>query len=332
MKKAISILLALLIVLSLCACGKTDDSSTAPADNEAVENENDNQTADNTVLALNQTYSIENFADLTLIKICTTDKLQAPSGGIYYQPTEEGNSYIDLIFEFTNTSATAINSNDIATLSGQGKSGTVYSSFTVAVESGSDISTYTSINPLEKVKLHCALSVPPSETDINVELKIKETKYTLSYALNTTISNAVEIKLNEKIEATDYADLTLKSVEYTDDILPSNTSGVYSHYPIDDANNTYLVAKFEVTNYQSAGKRCETFVSMTAEYMNKYKYTGSVMVEDSDGKGFSSYEDIEPLTTRTLVYKIEVPKTVSSNEVTLTITFNGNEYLFKYAA
>ena len=36
MKKAISILLALLIVLSLCACGKTDDSSTAPADNEAV--------------------------------------------------------------------------------------------------------------------------------------------------------------------------------------------------------------------------------------------------------------------------------------------------------
>lgn len=117
-------------------------------------------------------------------------------------------------------------------------------------------------------------------------------------------------------------------IEYTDDLLPSNTSGAYSHYDIDNSSNTYLVAKFDITNYMSSEKDCDTFIGIKALYLDKYTYTGFVVVEDDDGKGFSSYEDISPLSTRHFYYLIEVPKTVVENDVTLTISFNGKEYTY----
>ena len=63
--------------------------------------------------------------------------------------------------------------------------------------------------------------------------------------------------------------------------------------------------------------------------MNKYTYTGFIVVEDTDGKGFSTYEDIAPLTTRTAYYLIEVPNTVKDKSYELTIAFNTEEYTYK---
>ena len=47
---------------------------------------------------------------------------------------------------------------------------------------------------------------------------------------------------------------------------------------------------------------------MNLTYMDKYHYDGFVVVEDEDGRGFDTYEDITPLSTRHFYYLIEVPK------------------------
>ena len=52
------------------------------------------------------------------------------------------------------------------------------------------------------------------------------------------------------------------------------------------------------------------------------------VVEDEDQKGFDQYEDILPLSTRHFYCLIEVPKAVTENDVSITIIFNGQEYIY----
>jgi hypothetical protein len=146
--------------------------------------------------------------------------------------------------------------------------------------------------------------------------------------MGQTVSNATPISVGQTVEVADFATMVFNGTEYTDDLMPSNTSGYYTHYPIDDPANTYLIVKFDITNYQTAARDCDTFLGVKATYMDKYTYTGNVVVEDEDGEGFSAYEDIAPLTTRHFYYMIKVPKTVSSNPVSLTVSFNGQEYTY----
>ena len=335
MKKVIALALAITIIFSLCACGSTNTNSgtnnavdTNANANENV-NTNNNTNSNDIALALNTTYSIPDFADLTLTKIHTTDKIIAPGGSLYYS-ADDGYVYVDFVFEITNTSATAISSDEIVEIIATGTSGATFSSNRVIVEQGDDVSMYDSVNPLEKVKIHCALSVLPSESAINAALKFKNQTFTYEYTLNTVVSNALPFNPGEQLDLADFAKIVFKKVSYTEDILPSNTSSSYSHYQIDDANNTYLVAEFEVTNYQSTGKEPDKFVCATVEYMSKYKYTGSVVVEDDDKNGFSPYDNIQPLTSRRVICMIEVPKTVTSNEAVITLNINGAEYTCRF--
>ncbi len=332
MKKLMALMLAVTILFTLCACGSSNTSTgTNSADANANANANANATSSDITLELNTTYNIPDFADLTLLKIHTTDKLTAPAGSIYYN-CEDGYVYVDFVFEMTNKSATAISSSDLMTMVATGSSGTAYSSAKVAVERGSDISMYENINPLEKVKIHCVVSVLPSEAAVNAALTFKDQTFTKEYTLNTTIRNELAFNPGEQLDLPDLAKIVFKSVSYTDDVLPSDTSSGYSHYEVEDTNNTFLVADFEITNYQSSGKEGETFVYAEVEYMNKYKYSGTVITEDDDKDGFSPYDDIQPLTTRRVVCKIEVPKTVTSNEAVITLYINGAEYVCRYTA
>lgn len=140
----------------------------------------------------------------------------------------------------------------------------------------------------------------------------------------------MELQVGSVLESDDFAKIIFNGIEYTQDVLPSNTSGSYRHYEIDNKDNTYLVVKMDITNYQDTSKRCDTFVGVKAEYMDKYTYTGFVVVQDSDEKGFSAYESISPLSEREFYYLIEVPKSVIENELEVKISFDGKEYSYYY--
>ncbi len=323
-KKLFVIVLCLCMIMALAACGGNGGEGGS-------ENGTAKEEAKGTPLVVATKNSVENYADFTLFKIETAKKVTASvGGGIYYENKNSGETYVDMILDITNTSAAAIQSGDIVSVSAKSAAGTEYLCNLYAVETNNAtyLSQYESISPLTTVRLHCAVSVPETETALTVKLAVNGSEYTYDYKVNEIVNSAKEIKAGDTVDEADFATMVFKGIEYTDDLLPSNTSGSYRHYEADNSANTYLVVKFDITNYASNEKECDTFAGVKATYMDKYTYTGFVVVEDEDGKGFSSYESISPLVTRHFYYLIEVPKTVAENEVELTISFNGNEYIF----
>lgn len=325
-KKALIIVLCLCLVAALAACAGNKEQETGTTASTTQKQEEAGSE-----LSLSVENTVENYADFSLFKITTGKKVTASmDGGIYYENKNAGETYVDVVLDLTNTSANAIESESIVALSAVNSAGVEYKCNLYAVETdnSTSLSQYESIAPLSKVRIHCAVSVPENETDLTLNLAVNGKIFSCAYNVGEAVSNVKVIKAGEEIEEEDFAKMVFKGIEYTSDLLPSNTNGAYSHYEVDNKENVYLVARFDITNYASSDKKCDTFAGVKATYMDKYTYTGFVVVEDEDEKGFSSYESVSPLMTRHFYYLIEVPKTVSSNPVTLTISFNGQEYAF----
>lgn len=330
-KKLLSVLFALIICISVCACDEYYDAFMGITEGEEDEQNPANNKKDPVTIELGKTYTVEDYIEFTLFKITTTKKVAASMGDdIHFENQNANESYVDIVLDIKNISTDPLSSNDLLTASAEDKNSNHFANTLYGIETNDSthISQYEQIASLSTARFHCALSLPDSSTELTVTLDINGDPFTLDYTFGEIVRNATALKEGDTVEVKDYATMTFGGIEYTDDLLPSNTSGAYSHYQIDDASNTYLVVKFDITNYQSIAKRESTFVGVTAQYMNKYSYTGFVVVEDSDQKGYSLYEDIEPLTTRKFCYLFEIPKTVIENEVALTIAFGGQEYTY----
>jgi len=356
MKKLISLLLVLVMCFALCSCSQDtntntnvgnnasssdndDDKKSSKKDNDKKKTDNNENSDDEDVeesnggeLVLGEVNHIEDYIDFTLFKISTTESI-APtvsSSSSYYENSGIGETYIDIIFDLTNIGQENINSNRFAVATATGSNGIEYTNSFYAAEKDdySYLSQYEEIVPKSSSRVHCAISVPESEKDYALKIVINEEEFTYNYTLGEVVSGASEISVGDTIEEADFATLVFNGIEYTDDLIPPITDGYYTHYAVDDVANTYLVVKYDLTNYMSTERDCNKFVGVKATYMDKYNYTGYVVVEDSDGKGFSSYESLAPLATRHLYYLIEVPKSVTENEVSLTISFNGKEYTY----
>ena len=319
--KLVFLTTTLSVLLIACGNGNSESDNNSPT----------NQKNDSIQLVANENNTVKDYSEFKLFKISTGKKITASvGGGIFYENNNSSETFVDIILDWTNTGSETVSCEDIVVATATNKNGTEYTNciYTIETDNAKDLSRYENITPLSQVRLHCSISVPENETELALKLLINGTEYIYDYSLNSVVNNAKELKVGDVIEETNYATLVFNGIEYTDDLLPPNTSGAYTHYPIDNNSNTYLVAKFDITNYMSDEKDCDTFVGIRALYMEKYTYTGFVVVEDEDGKGFGKYEDIAPLSTRHFYYLIEVPKTVTENEVVLTFSFNGKEYIY----
>ena len=343
MKKILALVLAALFCLSLCACGGSNTNSLLnqlqnELQNElqnGIENGGNSNTVDTApldvarLLTLGEQNSVADYADFTLFKVSTTKQITGSiGGGLYYEHDVPGETYVDVILDWTNTSSETISNRELLVAYAKGAGEYRSCLYAVETDNATDVSQFEDVAPLSKIRLHCGISVPETETSVTIVLEIKGEKFTYEYNMGQTVSNATPISVGQTVEVADFATMVFNGTEYTDDLMPSNTSGYYTHYPIDDPANTYLIVKFDITNYQTAARECDTFLGVKATYMDKYTYIGNVVVEDEDGEGFSAYEDIAPLTTRHFYYMIKVPKTVSSNPVSLTVSFNGQEYTY----
>lgn len=310
-KKIVVAFLAVAVAVSTCACGAAGTSANIEP------------------LELNQEYEAEKYVDFSLVKIQSSTKIEASMGNsIYYEKQNSGETYIDVILDVKNISENTISSQDLLIASAKSKSGKEYPCSLYAIETNNNtyISQYEDIAPFSTVRFHCGISVPNAEDEFTIKLTLNKDVFSYEYKMGETVSDVTPIKKGDKIENKEYASMTFKGTQYTNDLLPTDTSGFYTHYQIDNTENVYLVAKFDVTNYQDSSRDADTFVAVKAIYMDKYTYTGGVVVEDTDGSGFSAYEDIAPLSNRHLYYLIEVPKTVKVESGKIIINFDGKEY------
>ena len=363
MKKLLAILLVLAMCLSLCACGSKKSSSKKSSSNKSSsqKDDDDDSTKDTTEgtgetendstkgtvsvqpdkkpaidavkatpITLGVKNSVTNYADFTLSKIVTDKKILAPMGNTGFENKETGKTYIEVVFEVTNTGAEKVRCDKFFTITAVNAGGMEYDceSVTMETDHGRFLSQYKTVEPMTTVRLHCAISVPETETSLTLNMDVNGEIFSYVYILGTTVTNAKALQVGETIESADFATFTFNGISYTDDVLPSNTSGAYTHYPIDNADNTYLVVDFDLTNYTGTARLCDEFFGIKATYQGKYTYSGDMVVEKPNGTGFASFEGLAPLVKRHALYLIEVPKSVTADEVSLTIFCNGQEFTY----
>lgn len=123
---------------------------------------------------------------------------------------------------------------------------------------------------------------------------------------------------------TDSMEITINNVELSYDVLPDNTSGVYTHYAA-DSGNVYLHVDADVKNLGKQNLPCDEILKATADYNGGYTYKGQAIPEDSNtGFTYANITAIKPLETLGVHFLFKCPQEVEETENPLFITINPN--------
>lgn len=132
---------------------------------------------------------------------------------------------------------------------------------------------------------------------------------------------------------TENFEYTIEDAEFTYEVLPPNTSSVYSSYPAAQGK-VYLHLDGKLKNLMKRDIRIDETFSATAIYGDGYVYDGFVIVEDDNRFDWvSSYSAGAPLETRGVHALIEMPAEVENTDENVIIslkTLDGGTYQLNY--
>ena len=328
MKKIRILPLILTVLLLLSACGRKENSENAAT--TAVSIATTTAALPETALQLGTVYSAPHV-EFSLFKIITGDRVTASMDSSYfYENMLEGEVFVDVVFDVVNLSSEPLRGSAVMRAVAATPDGTQFGRVLYAFETNNNTYVMESaeLAPQTRGRLHCAISIPETITELSLRFAVGGDLYTRAYQLHSTVREDIVLELSEPVTSDGFATIKLTSFGYKDDVLPVNTSGDYRHYPVANPENTYLTLYMVIHSHQESAKREDSFVKVKARYPDGSTYEGMIVVVDRDGKGFSQGTAVMPDTDTVCCYLIEVPKTAAEETVELTIVFNGNEYVF----
>lgn len=136
-------------------------------------------------------------------------------------------------------------------------------------------------------------------------------------------TKATTIKLGEDVVAKDIVEFRLDETVWMEEILPSNTSGIYSYHE-DVEGEVYFVIQGTVKNISGETIETDHGSLMEIKFNDKYKYEPDTLIEDNDGKGFS-YGDVRPLSSGRFLIYVSVPNEVKENYESAKLTWSFND-------
>lgn len=351
MRKIISIAMIIMMlagVLSGCSTSNTNSTTTdkpnvnqtenatipeTPSDNTSDSTSDEKNVADATAMVIGSSYSASKDLELGIFKIITSDKLQCVSGQGSYYEADSGKNYVDIVLNISNNGSVDLTPRDDIIAYFVSSDGTQYNDVLIAAETREDrIDQWGVINPLSSKKVHIGYELPINIQTGKGYIQLGDDLFSIEYDVNVEVSSKISISMNQEIEVEDVASFKLLDTKYTADVLPPNTSGYYTHYPVDDpANDIYFVVYCNLTNISASDIGADDMISIKAIFDGKYEYTANMVLEEKDGTGFdyANITNIAPLETRKGVFMFEVPKRVQDMSVELSIYFYGNEYSCK---
>lgn len=148
----------------------------------------------------------------------------------------------------------------------------------------------------------------------------------------STEKNKTAISIGETIVTENY-DFTLTNVELTYEVLPSDTSSVFTSYPA-DSGKVYINVMADIKNTMKRDIRVGELFTASALYDNKYSYNGFTVVNEGDSFNWvDSYTAALPLETCKAHNLIECPAEVDTSGkpivVTLLLGDTSYEYVFR---
>lgn len=132
--------------------------------------------------------------------------------------------------------------------------------------------------------------------------------------------NAKTISLGQTISCKS-GDFTLNNVEFTYELKPRNTNGVYTSYPA-ESGKVYLHVDGNYYNTSKRDTRIDELPSVEANYDNGYTYDGFTIVDDGDNSfdWGSIYVACKPLTDCHYHGLVELPEDFEEDNKPLFIT------------
>lgn len=164
-----------------------------------------------------------------------------------------------------------------------------------------------------------------------IDSEVETTSTKNSDKISGKDDTALSLNVGDIIKANGI-EITIKKIELTYDVLPDDTSGLYTHYA-SDKGNVYIHIDTDVKNTAKQNLPCDEIMSVTADYNNGYKYYSHVIPEDSvTGFTYSSITSIKPLKTLGVRFLIDCPDEVdkSDNPLILKFKIDGSNDIYRY--
>lgn len=138
------------------------------------------------------------------------------------------------------------------------------------------------------------------------------------------------ISIGETIYTKDY-EFTLRNVELTYEVLPPNTSSVYTSYAA-ESGKVYVHIEADVKNTMQRDIRIDELFESSALYDGKYPYEGFTVVNDGDNRfdWVGNYVAATPLETCTAHGLIECPVEVDTSGKSVVVTLELGDTTYEY--
>lgn len=375
MKKALSLLLTLVMCLSLCACGETTSPSTtpsnetAPASTEATPTEAPTEPVEEEPeveaipVEIGSSISCDSF-EMTLDKVELLDEYSYETGDYSSSSlyVEEGYKLLMLKGHFTNNGTSAISDsafvrtalvNDSYFVDGFDVRMSFLRSKYFEIDAYTDIDYVIYINIPEKlagmfesvtftIGYNNDLSTPVIRwNEDGTQTQETDNLYSITCGLggNTSVSEGEENKAEETMPAieigqtlvTDDCEFTLKKVELSYEILPPNTSSVYTSYPA-ESGKVYVHVEADVKNTMQRDIRIDELFTTSVLYDGKYPYEGFTIVNDGDNSfdWVSSYVAATPLETCRAHGLVECPAEVDTSGKSISVRIELGDTTYEY--
>lgn len=331
MKKWIAFFLALTICLSLCACKKE------PAPVETPEPEVETEVVpevvpEETVVTLlpGETHEVPDYADLTLVRIVASNKLEASmSGGQYYTRNAEGEIFIDMVFDVVNNTTEAIQTDDFMTAVAVSADGTEYvcNIFGTETNDMTDFSLFGELAAQTATRFHAAVSVPSAKTEFTLNFTVNGKEFTCDYSAETTLRTSNELTAGTILDQEGFGQAEFLGWEFADAVYPTEMVGSYQFFEPSEESHSYLVLKFLVTSALEEAKAVGTFVSARASVAGAASADALTVSENEDHRGLSNMNDLAPETATKVYCLVDIPAEAKDQSFEAVVTFGGQEYI-----
>lgn len=129
---------------------------------------------------------------------------------------------------------------------------------------------------------------------------------------------------------TDKVEITINNIEFSYDVLPDDTSGLYTHYPA-ESGNVYIHIDTDVKNLQKQNLNADEIMSVEADYNGGYTYRDNPIPEDSStGFTYANITSIKPLESLGVRFLINCPQEVEGSDNPLSLVFTVDNQKFGY--
>ena len=343
MKKVLCVILAILLLASLCACGGTSDETSRREDrtdksegtNEAVNEETEPKKTEKAISADSVT-QIGDAAEIEIANVFVTNDVMPPKPSSFYTHYEasSGNVYFVVVMDAKNLGTDAVSANDLITATLVIDENEYSATTLVETDDGASLDRGTSknVDALAVARLYQLYSVPESVDTQEFKLVIKngEETYASEFSLSNFESKVEAVNIGDTITDDKTISLTIDSVEFKNTLYPPKASGYYHYYDA-DTDKTYLIVKMTVTNLKGSDMKYDSIAGVSCVYNEKYNYSFFTVFEEDGGADLNGYPGqyaISPLDKGVVYYLAEVPAQVAEGPVEISFYIAGNYYAY----